>query len=354
VPDTIPPTAPGAPVAGTITPSSIALSWAAATDNYGVSSYQVYRNGTLVGTVTSLTYTDTGLTPSTTYTYTVKALDAAGNASPVSPATPVATAAGNIVTVYYKIPSGWTTVDIHYAPTGGTWTTVPGVPMAAACTGFDSYTINLGAATGAQVVFNNGSGTWDNNSGNNYTVGTGIAAVVNGAVSSGTNPCGVDATAPTTPTGVQATAMDSNTVTVAWTASTDNVGVTGYKVLRGGTQVGTVTTGTSYTDSTVAANTTYSYTVQAYDAAGNVSPVSSPASVTTPIKVDTQAPTVPTNLVSSNVTATTATVSWTASTDNVAVATYLVFRNGSQIGSTAATSWSDSNLTASTTYSYTV
>jgi chitodextrinase len=354
VPDTIAPTAPGAPVAGTITPSTVALSWTAATDNYGVASYQVLRNGTVVGTTTTLTYTDTGLSPSTAYTYTVKALDAAGNVSPASGSTPVTTQAGNIATVYYKIPSGWTTVDIHFAPTGGTWTTVPGVPMSAACSGFDVYTINLAAATGAAVVFNNGSGTWDNNSGKNYAVGTGISAVVNGAVSSGTNPCSVDTQAPTVPTAVTAAAMDSNTVTVSWTASTDNVGVTGYKVLRGGTQVGTATTGTSYTDSTVAANTTYSYTVQAYDAAGNVSAASSAASVTTPQKVDTTPPTVPSNLVSSNVTATTATVSWTASTDDTAVATYLVFRNGTQIASTAATSWSDSGLTASTTYTYTV
>ena len=68
---------------------------------------------------------------------------------------------------------------------------------------------------------------------------------------------------------------------LSWTASTDNVGVTGYQVLRNGTQIGT-TTSTSYTDTSVAANTTYTYTVQAYDAAGNVSAASSGLSVTTP------------------------------------------------------------------------
>ena len=73
-----------------------------------------------------------------------------------------------------------------------------------------------------------------------------------------------------------------------------------------------VTTGSAYVDSTVSPSTTYSYTVQAYDAAGNISAASAAAPVTTPAKVDTQAPTVPTALVSSNVTATAATISWAA------------------------------------------
>ena len=57
---------------------------------------------------------------------------------------------------------------------------------------------------------------------------------------------------------------------LSWTASTDNVGVTGYEVYRGTTLIKTVT-GTSTSDTTVAAGTTYGYTVKAKDAAGNVS-----------------------------------------------------------------------------------
>ena len=68
---------------------------------------------------------------------------------------------------------------------------------------------------------------------------------------------------------------------LSWTASTDNVGVTGYEVYRGTTLIKTVT-GTSTSDTTVAAGTTYSYTVKAKDAAGNVSSASDPATVTTP------------------------------------------------------------------------
>ena len=56
---------------------------------------------------------------------------------------------------------------------------------------------------------------------------------------------------------------------LSWNASTDNVGVMGYYVFRGGVQVGNVTTGTGFTDNGLTASTTYAYKVQAYDAAGN-------------------------------------------------------------------------------------
>jgi chitodextrinase len=92
---------------------------------------------------------------------------------------------------------------------------------------------------------------------------------------------GGDTTAPTKPTGLSATAVSSSQVNLSWNASSDDVGVTGYDVYRGTTLIKTVT-GTSTSDTTVAAGTTYSYTVKAKDAAGNVSPASDPAAVTTP------------------------------------------------------------------------
>jgi fibronectin type 3 domain-containing protein len=92
---------------------------------------------------------------------------------------------------------------------------------------------------------------------------------------------GDDTTPPTAPTGLSATAVSSSQVDLDWNASADDVGVTGYDVYRGTTLINTVT-GTSTSDTTVAAGTTYSYTVKAKDAAGNVSPASDPATVTTP------------------------------------------------------------------------
>lgn len=98
------------------------------------------------------------------------------------------------------------------------------------------------------------------------------------------NPPVGDSTAPTVPTGVTASANSSTSATVAWTASTDNVAVTSYRLRRGGVDLtgATAVTGTSYTDNTLSPLTGYSYTVSAVDAAGNRSAESSAATVTTP------------------------------------------------------------------------
>ncbi|MEU8625502.1 glycoside hydrolase family 6 protein [Streptomyces sp. NPDC048669] len=89
-----------------------------------------------------------------------------------------------------------------------------------------------------------------------------------------------DTQAPTAPTGVTVTAKTSGSVSLSWTASSDDTGVSGYDVFRGGVRVGSTTT-TSYTDTGLTAETAYSYTVKAKDAAGNVSAASAAVSATT-------------------------------------------------------------------------
>jgi hypothetical protein len=89
-----------------------------------------------------------------------------------------------------------------------------------------------------------------------------------------------DTTAPSVPASVTATAISASAVNLSWSASTDNVGVTGYKVFRHGLQIGT-TVSTSYSDSGLTASTNFTYVVSAYDAAGNQSAQSAPASATT-------------------------------------------------------------------------
>ncbi len=94
--------------------------------------------------------------------------------------------------------------------------------------------------------------------------------------------CQADTEPPTTPTGVTATASGT-TVTVRWSPATDNVGVTGYEVLRDGTVAGSTSgaNSTSFTDSGLAANTRYQYQVRARDAQANRSAPSTPVAVTT-------------------------------------------------------------------------
>ncbi|GAB3255774.1 cellulase family glycosylhydrolase [Kineosporia babensis] len=89
-----------------------------------------------------------------------------------------------------------------------------------------------------------------------------------------------DVTAPTVPTGLRVGSKTASSVALSWVASTDNVGVTGYDVYRGGTLAGS-TTGTSYTDTGLSAATAYTYTVRAKDAAANVSSPSTAVTATT-------------------------------------------------------------------------
>lgn len=95
--DTVAPTAPTLSASGT-TSTSTNLSWSGATDVVGVTGYDVYQGTSLVGATASTTYTVTGLTPSTTYSFTVKAKDAAGNISTASNTASVTTLAGTSVT----------------------------------------------------------------------------------------------------------------------------------------------------------------------------------------------------------------------------------------------------------------
>ncbi|MFD8915950.1 glycoside hydrolase family 6 protein [Streptomyces sp. NPDC059575] len=91
--DTQAPTAPTGVAVSATTADSVSLTWRAATDNTGVTGYDVYRDGVRAGSVTGTSYTDTGLSASTTYAYTVKAKDAAGNLSAASAAVSATTKA---------------------------------------------------------------------------------------------------------------------------------------------------------------------------------------------------------------------------------------------------------------------
>jgi hypothetical protein len=109
----------------------------------------------------------------------------------------------------------------------------------------------------------------------------GVPSVASWVRVGGSAPPAGDTTAPSVPGDVGA-AGSAGRVDVTWSASTDDVGVTGYTVRRDGAVIASVPTGTSYADTTVAAGTTYRYTVQAYDAAGNTSAQSAEAAATVP------------------------------------------------------------------------
>ena len=157
-----------------------------------------------------------------------------------------------------------------------------------------------------------------------------------------------DTEAPTTPTNVTLNNISLNAITVSWTASTDNIGVTGYNVYLDGILT-TQTTNTSATITDLNTNTTYSFTVVAKDLINNRSTASSAVNGST--LQDTQAPSIPENVTISNITDSSFKVSWSASTDNNTVNGYEVFVNGNLNTTTEALSHTVSGLAASTTYS---
>src|SRR5689334_15741675 len=173
-----------------------------------------------------------------------------------------------------------------------------------------------------------------------------------------------DITVPSIPAGVMAEATSPTQIRLTWTASTDvGTGVAGYRVSRNGnaTPVASVTT-TSFTDSNLNPETSYSYNVRAFDGATppNESGLSNPATATTPAAPvsDTTPPTVPTNFVGTALSTTQIRLNWTASTDaGIGVSGYYVYRDGATTPTATvngATTYTDSGLTANTAYTYTL
>ena len=170
-------------------------------------------------------------------------------------------------------------------------------------------------------------------------------------------PPPTDTTPPTAPTGLTATFnATTNTIDLSWTASTDNVAVTGYRIFRDGGLIPTTTPVTGTTFSDAGQTGTHSYAVSAIDAAGNESAQSNTASATVVVGGgDVTPPSAPTALTAnSNLATKTIELSWTASTDDVGVTGYRVFRdNGATpITTVSGTTFNDAGLLG--THVYTV
>ncbi len=365
--DTTPPTAPGTPIVTSPSSTQLVVAWPRSMDNVGVVGYRVYRNGssTPLLTQSATNFTDNGLSPSTTYSYVVRAIDAAGNASaasnagsgttragsstpdttpPTTPGTPVATAVSS------------TRIDLS-------WT---GSTDAVGVTGYRIYR-NGSTTPLATVTTTSYSNTGLSPSTTySYTVraidAAGNVSNASGAGSARTlSAPGSDTTAPTTPGTPSATVVSSSRIDLTWTASTDAVGVSGYRVYRNGSSTPLATVSSpNYSDTGLAPSTTYTYAVRAFDAAGNLSGASGARSATTSGGSsgggDASPPTTPgTPLVTAS-SSTQLVVAWPRSMDNVGVVGYRVYRNGSTtpLVTQSATNYTDAGLAPSTTYSYVV
>jgi len=388
--DTQPPSTPTNLQAVVKSPTRVDLSWTASTDNIGVTGYKIYRNSSQIATSTTTSFSDTTCSPNTSYTYEVSAYDAAGNNSAKSsPATAVTPPSEIIIdNPACELSGVWSTgtsatdkygSDYYYASTavtegktatwrpnfgyGGSYDTYAWWPQGTNRASNAPYTVSWsGGSQVVQVNQQSGGGQWNLLlSGKTFAKGTdGFVRLSNGTGQTGYVvmadavrwvTLSVDAVAPSVPTNLSANAVSCTQVNLTWSASTDNVAVAGYKVYRNGAQIATSTT-TSYSDTDCAPSTTYSYRVSAYDTAGNDSAQSSQVTATTP--ADTTAPSTPTNLSANVISGTQVDLSWSASTDNIGVAGYKVYRNGAQIGTTANTTYSDTTCNPGETYTYEV
>ncbi len=362
--DTTAPTSPGAVTATATSATQATISWTASTDNVGVTGYTVYRSTTAGFTPSAATlvaslgnvasFNDSNLAPGTYY-YVVTAKDAAGNVSPASnqgsltltdttaPSAPsnVSATASNA-----KVNLSWTASTDNVGVTGYN-------VYRSTTSGFnpDASTLLGTTTTATYTDMSVPEGTYY------YTV---IATDAASNASSKSNEASAvvlpsDTTAPSAPDTLTATQTSATQVSLTWNASTDNVSVAGYNVYRSTTSgftpdasslIGTATS-TTFTN-TVTPNSYY-YAVLAYDAAGNLSPASNVAPI---VIADTTAPTTPTNLTATAASATQVNLGWSVSTDNVAVTGYNVYRNGVLIATTTTPTYSNSGLTANTTYAY--
>jgi acid phosphatase type 7 len=355
--NTSPPTISGTPQVGqTLTaspgqwsgtqPISFAYQWRSC-DQDGINCADILG-------ATAQTYSLTTLDLGNTVRVAVTASNDGGSSTATSAATPVVTSAP-VAPSNTSPPtiSGSAVVGQTLTGDNGTWSGTEPIGYAGqwrrcnqtggACNDIAGATSQTYTLTSADIAKTIRFAVTASNSAGSSTATSSQTAVV------------VDSAPPTPPTNLSATAIGPNRIDLSWTASSDNVGVAGYTIYRGGTQIATVSsTTTTHSDTTVSPSTTYTYTVDAFDAAQNHSAQSAPASATTPPPGDTTPPSVPTGLAATVINPTRVDLSWTASTDNVGVAGYTVFRNGSVIANVSSTTFSDLSASANATYTYRV
>jgi len=334
-----PPAIPTGLAATNLKATSFTLTWAVSTGGTGgIIGYDVYQNGTLIGsTTTARTFAISGITPITTYSVTVTARDGAGNVSPASIALALATPADTTVPTR---PADLAAANITTTSFTLTWmvsTDNVGV------TGYNIYRsgVLLGSTTATTFAV---TGMVPDST-NNITVRA-VDAAGNISAASVVLAVRMLAVPPSIPTGLTTANLRPASFTLRWIASTGGTGgIVGYNVYLNGTLVGSPST-LSLIISGLTPMTSYAMTVASRDSLGSISGQSAPLTVTT--LADITKPIVPTGLSAADVTFNSFTLTWNASTDNVGVISYEVYRNNVLIGSPSAPSYAVGSLVPST------
>lgn len=324
--DTEAPTAPTGFAVAAKTDTSVSLSWTASIDNVGVTGYEIYRDGTKISTSTVISYTDSGLTANTTYIYTVKAYDAAGN---------VSSASNTLLVLTLEEPARQIVVDGNAADWDGILPLCSGDDTITSLSAYEDNTELYILVKGTDLntpfsVFidsdNNpltGYQSWGDwadcgaeyliqddllyqytgGSGNDWSwiqlglisisktdtvneIALNLSQIDKNAPADlklsyyndnryapvyGSNMAQLiipsDIQAPAVPTGFTVTTKTDTSVSLSWTASTDNVGVTGYEIYADGIIIDNGM-GTTFIHEELTPNTQHTYSVRAKNESG--------------------------------------------------------------------------------------
>ncbi|MFM9331655.1 fibronectin type III domain-containing protein [Paenibacillus mesotrionivorans] len=339
-----PPTIPKNLTAKVKTESSIYLSWDSSSDENGIIDYEIYNGSTLLVNSNSSNYTLTGLQANTTYVLSVRAKDGVG---------------------YFSGLSSAVTVTTDVTPP-----TTPGLLRALSSIGknisliWDASIDNLGVV-GYEIYSGNSLIATSSGTGTSYTL-SGMAvnktytlsikakdAAGNLSLASNTITVITDDVAPTAPKQLKVVPLNETSLSLSWIGSMDYYGIAAYEIYNGSeyltTSVGTATT---FTLTGLKANTVYSLSIKARDAAGNLSDASNVVLSGTDLSV----PTPPNSFKATGCTATSISLSWAPSYDNVGVAGYNIYHGTVLIATSSGTgtTYTISGLTEDTFYSLTV
>lgn len=317
-PDTSPPTTPANSAAPFVTDDEIRLSWDAASDNVGIWGYDVYDGNRFAGFTKSTSLQLKGLTSLTTYAFTIKAKDLAGNESALSPALPVKTKGALARSVWKasasasgsgsapaqaidasmttrwasgsaQAPGMWFQIDtgpseksytkltldagssandyprgyeIRVSADGANWSGP--VATATGTSGKSTVTFDPQTARYVRIILTKSAGLW-------WSI---YDLNVYGELASDHIP-------PTVPGNVSVVSKTDTEVELAWAASNDNVGILEYQVYGSGTELVGRTESTAYRVTGLTPKTAYNFSIRAKDLSGNVSEASVPVTVTT-------------------------------------------------------------------------
>jgi chitodextrinase len=367
--DTISPTAPANLVSTLVSFAQINVSWDVSTDTVGVAGYEIFKNGTLLYTTTGNAISVTnGIVPGINYEFKVRAFDTAGNRSDFS----------NYL--FVMTPFDTTPPSAPYGLTA-TLVTTSRIDIS-----WNASTDNVGVTK--YEIYKDGTkeGTVSNGITNysfpylhpktkySFSVrsldgagGTSTMSEIFSTTTRSTIP------PPEAPTGLSAKIISSSQVNLSWNSPPNSMYVAGYKIYKN--DVFSLTSKTnifSYTG--LSPDTVYSFKVTAYNSSDDesgfsnialatttastvVTPTATESTTTTvvppsTIVKDITAPAVPTAITATAVSSSKISLSWKASSDNVKVSGYNIFRNSAFVASVSGTSYSDLGRTANKTYSY--